>query len=67
MLMSTNVRKMMELTEPHEMTLSEIRKRHEAFMHFYKQNGGYVTYEVQVIGVLLAEIDRLQSERTANE
>src|SRR5690606_42062932 len=50
MLMSTNVRKMMELTEPHEMTLSEIRKRHEAFMHFYKQNGGSATEECTVIG-----------------
>lgn len=43
-------------------SIDEIRKRHAAFMHHYRLSGGHKTQEVDDIGVLIAEIDRLRLE-----
>lgn len=40
--------------------VDEVRARYSAFMHFYNRNGGIKNQEVDDIGILLAEIDRLK-------
>jgi hypothetical protein len=54
-------KKRLEECTAEELTLDGIRKRTAAFNHMFETAGGYKTYELQCIEILLAEIDRLAS------
>lgn len=51
---------MVEHCTEEELSVAGIRQRLEAFKFWFDRYGGYKSYELQAIEVLLRELDRLR-------